>query len=107
MAAQRDPLLHFSAEEQSRGQRRRGAAVNRLLLRTGQGYLKIARKGERETDRQAVRRNHSSHETDRHRSGTQFVGTGQDSVLLGKSICGVCHVHGSILPSFVRIASGL
>ena len=56
MAAQRDPLLHFSAA---------AAAVNTLLLRTGQGYPKIAQEGREEggpTDRPC--RNHSSHETD-------------------------------------------
>ena len=48
MAAQRDPLLHFSAAAAA-------AAVNTLLLRTGQGYPKIAQEGREEggpTDRQ-------------------------------------------------------
>ena len=63
MAAQRDPLLHFSAEK-GRGEEGK-AAVNTLLLRTGQGYPKMAQ-DEREGNRRAgnCAENHSGHETD-------------------------------------------
>ena len=77
MAAQRDPLLHFSAEK-GRGEEGK-AAVNTLLLRTGQGCPKMAQERRGTSGQATVQKT-----TAVMKQTSQFAGTGLDRKILSQ-----------------------